>query len=106
LEALFAGDDAAEWIKRLRAQRVPCGAVNSLSEILSDPHLQARNGVIEMEHPTVGSLRMLSSPIHLSETPPVYQRHPPLLGEHSREILHELEYSSSEIKDLQDRRVV
>lgn len=106
LDALFAGDDAAEWIKRLRVERIPCGAVNSLSEILSDPHLQDRNGIIEMEHPTVGSLKMLSNPLHLSETPPVYQRHPPLLGEHSQEIMKELGYSSGEIKDLQNRRVV
>jgi formyl-CoA transferase/CoA:oxalate CoA-transferase len=106
LDAHFARKDASEWIEGLRAERIPCGAVNSLTDILADAHLQDREGLVELEHPTVGPLKMLSNPLHLSATPPVYERHPPTLGEHSQEILHELGYSTEEIRELEDIGVV
>ena len=100
LDELFLQMDADEWLEKLRAERIPCGAVNSLPDLLEDAHFLARNGLVEMEHPTVGAFQMLSNPIHFSETPPVYERHPPLMGEHNEEILKELGYSAEEMKQM------
>lgn len=97
LDEHFAGQDAAEWLARLQAARIPCGPVNTLPEILADPHFLARGGVVEMDHPVAGRFKMLANPMRFSETPPVYERHPPLLGEHNDEILTELGYTPEEI---------
>jgi crotonobetainyl-CoA:carnitine CoA-transferase CaiB-like acyl-CoA transferase len=106
LEAHFAREDAAVWLEKLKAVRVPCGPVNSLPDILNDEHYLARGGVIEMEHPAVGVLKMLGNPIHFSETPPQYERHPPLLGEHTAEILGELGYSIGEVKSMKEKGIL
>ena len=89
LEAVFVQNDAEFWLKRLRAAEVPCGPINALDETLADPHILARGMVFEMEHP-VGMIKMLGSPLHLSETPVIYRRRPPLLGEHTEEVLKEI----------------
>jgi crotonobetainyl-CoA:carnitine CoA-transferase CaiB-like acyl-CoA transferase len=86
LDEQFARRDAAEWLEQLEAARIPCGPVNSLADILSDEHFLARGGVAE-----------LSNPLHFSESPIDYQRHPPLLGEHCDEILTGLGYPADEI---------
>lgn len=101
LDAHFAGRDADVWLKQLREARIPCGPVNSLADILNDEHFLARGGVLEMAHPAAGQLRMLANPIHFSETPPIYQLHPPLLGQHTEEVLAEVGFSPDEILAFQ-----
>lgn len=105
LDEHFATRDAAEWLEKLEAVRVPCGPVNSLPEILSDEHYLSRGGVVEMEHPAVGPFKMLANPIHFSETPPEYNRYPPLLGEHTAEILGELGYDTVVIEQMKQAGV-
>jgi crotonobetainyl-CoA:carnitine CoA-transferase CaiB-like acyl-CoA transferase len=100
LDELFLTRDAQDWLDGLRAERIPCGAVNTLPDILADAHFLERNGLVEMEHPTAGPIKMLAHPIHFSETPPVYDRHPPLMGEHNEEILGELGYSAADISAM------
>jgi crotonobetainyl-CoA:carnitine CoA-transferase CaiB-like acyl-CoA transferase len=87
-------------LAKLRSARIPCGPVNTLSDILSDEHFLARGGVVELDHPLVGTVKMLANPIRLSETPPIYRRHPPTLGEHNEEILLELGYSAADIAEF------
>ncbi len=89
LENIFAQQDAEYWLEKIRSAEIPCGAINALDEALNDPHIQHRGLIIEMEHP-LGTIKMLGSPLHLSETPVTYRRRPPLLGEHTQEITAEL----------------
>ncbi|WP_418318463.1 CaiB/BaiF CoA transferase family protein [Piscinibacter sakaiensis] len=79
----------ADWLAALEAAKVPCGPINDLAEAFADPHVQARGMAVEMPHPLAGSLKLVASPLKMSATPVSYRRPPPLLGEHSDEILAE-----------------
>lgn len=100
LEAHFSQKEADTWLEKLREARIPCGQVNSLTDILNDDHFRERGGVVDMPHPVVKDLKVLANPIHFSETPPRYEQHPPLLGEHTEEILEGLGYSDVDIAEL------
>jgi len=97
---------ADEWLDGLRAADVPVGKINSVSEALADPHLLERNFIVEVEHPTLGMLRSLATPILMSMTPLRYELHPPLLGEQTAQILAEMGYSEEQIKGFQSAGVV
>jgi crotonobetainyl-CoA:carnitine CoA-transferase CaiB-like acyl-CoA transferase len=101
LDVHFARRDADEWLQRLKEARIPCGPVNTLADILSDEHFLARGGLLAMDHPLAGRLQMLANPIHFSETPPAYDRCPPLLGQQTEEVLAEVGYSPAEIAAFQ-----
>ena len=88
LEAIFIRQDAEHWLEKIRSVDIPCGPINTLDEALNDPHVQHRGMVVELEHP-LGTLKVLGSPLRLSETPVTYRRRPPLLGEHTEEVLRE-----------------
>lgn len=106
LDAHFRQHSAEYWLERLRQARIPCGPVNTLPDILNDEHFLARGGVIEMNHPLVGHFKALANPIHFSETPAIYKSHPPLLGEHTGDILQELGYDPQEIEIFRDSGVI
>lgn len=89
LEAIFIEEDAAHWLEQLRAAEIPSGPINALDETLNDPQILARSMVFEMKH-EVGAIKMLGNPINLSGTPITYRLPPPLLGEHTTEVLNEL----------------
>jgi crotonobetainyl-CoA:carnitine CoA-transferase CaiB-like acyl-CoA transferase len=78
-----------EWMTVLSDAGIPCGRINDLAGVFADPHLAARGLFVDLPHPTIGSVRAIGSPLHLSETPPVMRRAAPLLGEHTREVLAE-----------------
>ena len=79
-----------EWLQRLRAARVPCGPVNDVAHALADVQVRARNMVVEIRHPEGGSFRTTGNPIKLSETPGESFGPPPLLGQHTDEVLARL----------------
>ena len=81
LQEEFLLRSTEEWLPRLRAAGIPCGPINTVSQIFHDPHIQAREFVWECEHPTAGNIKLSGSPIHLSETPTRLYKAPPLLGE-------------------------
>ena len=89
-----------EWIERLEAEGVPCGPINSIGEMLADPQTQARDMVVELEHPQVGRTRALGLPIKLSATPGAVKRPAPTYGQHTREVLAEFGFSAGEIEAL------
>lgn len=106
IEEKLAQRDAAEWIELLEQAGIPAGPIYSIPEMLQDAHVRARGFVIEQEHPTAGVLRALASPLHLSETPATYRLPPPLLGQHTDEILAELGFSAEDIRDLHEAGAV
>jgi formyl-CoA transferase len=81
LQEVLLQKESETWLTELRAAGIPCGAINSVSQVFSDPHIQARGLVWECEHPTAGTIKLVGSPLHLSETPARLYKAPPLLGE-------------------------
>lgn len=90
LEETFAQRSTAEWLSLLETVDVPAGPVNDVAQALSHPQVAAREMVQEVAHPGIGAVKMVASPLKLSSTPPTIRRHPPMLGEHTGEILEEL----------------
>jgi len=76
-----------EWIVLLEAAGVPCGPINNIAQVFSDPQIVARGMKIRMTHPTAGEIPLVASPIRMSATPPAYTLPPPRLGEHTRAVL-------------------
>ncbi len=81
--------DKADWLTALEAAKVPCGAINDLAEVFADPHIKERRMTVEVQHPLAGAVPIVASPMKLSSTPVQYLRAPPLLGEHTQELLNE-----------------
>jgi formyl-CoA transferase len=105
-QALESGKTAA-WIEKLRAAGVPCGPINSVAEALTDPHTLARDMVRTVKHPTVGDLKMVGIPFRFSGTPGAIRRAPPLLGQHTEEVLGaELGLSIERIAQLRAEKVI
>ena len=95
-----------EWIAALEAANVPCGAINRIDQVFADPQAVARGLTIAMEHAT-GTMDLVASPLRLSRTPPEYRSAPPLLGQHTDEILGGLlAIQPSEIEALRRAKVV
>ncbi len=103
-EALLKKPVAA-WVKQLEGGGVPCGPINELSDVFADPQVLHRDMLQEVEHPTLGKLKQTGIPIKFSETKGSITRHPPLLGEHTGEILLELGYTAGDVDRLKTDEV-
>jgi len=94
------------WLTQLEAAKVPCGPINNLDEVFTDPQVQARGMTIPMTHPLSDRLKVVANPIKLSATPVQYHRAPPLLGQHTEELLSEAGLSAMEIQALREQGVI
>ena len=96
----------AEWLAALDAAKVPCGPINHLGEVFADPQVLARGMVQTVAHPHHDALPLVASPMKLSATPVQLRRPPPLLGQHSDEVLAELGFSTEQVAQLRAQGVV
>lgn len=105
LQSIFIQKPKQEWIELMESLRIPSGPVNTVSEILNDPHIKEREMVVEKEHPDIGTLKMLGIPIKFSRTNGSIEEVPPRLGEHTELILSQLGFSEKEIQSLEEEGV-
>ncbi|MFC5476634.1 CaiB/BaiF CoA transferase family protein [Massilia suwonensis] len=96
-----------EWIAALEAVGVPCGPINDVGEVFANEQVQARRMAVELPHPSAGKVKLVRSPMKMSATPATSDKAPPLLGQHTEEVLRDvLGRSGEEIAALRARGVV
>ena len=102
LKPIFMEKTVNAWLE-LIGEKFPCGPINTLEQVFSMPHVKEREMLVEMEHPTIGALPLVGSPLKMSGTPVSYRLPPPLMGQHTKDILSEtLGYSEERINELQE----
>jgi formyl-CoA transferase len=106
LAPLLAGQPVAHWLELFERAGIPCGRVRSVPEALEGPQVAARGLLLELAHPRVGSARYVGSPIGLDGAARGSLRPPPLLGQHTEEVLAELGLDAAEVADLRGERVI
>ena len=106
LEIMTRRKTKAQWISLLEAANVPCGPINNFEEVFDNEQVKARGVQIEVPHPTAGVMKLVASPMRLSETPVEVRMAPPTLGQHTEEILRErLNLSPQAINELQTKGI-
>jgi crotonobetainyl-CoA:carnitine CoA-transferase CaiB-like acyl-CoA transferase len=107
LESALRAHPRALWIERLTSVGVPCGSVRDLHEVFSDPQVNARHMLAELEHATAGAVKLIGTPLKFSETPSVIRTAPPVLGQHTNTVLSsDLGFGPDEIASLRAAHVI
>ena len=106
MEEVFQRDTTANWLSRLEQAGVPAGPIYNLAEVYADPHVRAREMVVEHEHPVAGRVRNIGIPVKLSDTPGRIARPAPTLGQHTDEVLEWLGLEKATIKRLRESGIV
>ncbi|WP_018133071.1 CaiB/BaiF CoA transferase family protein [Effusibacillus pohliae] len=106
LQAEFLRKSCKEWQELCTSAGIPAGPIYNLQQLFDDPHVAARDMKIEMSHPTAGQIRLVGSPLKLSRSRVEIKRHPPLAGEHTREILREYGFADEQIDDWLARNIL
>ncbi len=106
LQQEFLRKPVADWVQQIEEGGVPCGPINELSDVFADPQVLSRDMLLEIPHPTLGKIKQAGIPIKFSRTQGSIGRHPPLLGEHTREVLLQLGYSEDDLKRLKEEEAI
>jgi formyl-CoA transferase len=107
LEDLFRQYEIAHWLFVLESIGVPCGPINSIDQLSDDPQVKAREMVIQVVHPSSGIIKMVASPLKIPTAPVEVRLPPPMLGEHTEQILHDLlGYDQKAVKGLRTAQVI
>jgi crotonobetainyl-CoA:carnitine CoA-transferase CaiB-like acyl-CoA transferase len=107
LEGILKTRTKADWLSALEAAKVPCGAINTLDEVFADPQVKERAMVRTWPHPIKPDLRLVASPIKLSRTPVREDLPPPMLGQHTAQVLQEvLGWSPEQVGALRAQGVI
>ncbi len=106
LEELTRQKTTEEWVKVMEDAGVPCGRIRTLDQVLSDPHVNIREMVVEKEHPKAGMVKLTGVPTKLSLTPGDVSSPPPTLGQHTEEILKSIGYSDASIEEFKNNGIV
>jgi crotonobetainyl-CoA:carnitine CoA-transferase CaiB-like acyl-CoA transferase len=106
LQPIFRGGSRDEWLRRLFEKDVPAAPINTLDEVFADPQVREYGFPIEIEHPKMGKMKLVGNAVDMSRTPPRIDQPPPMLGEHTEEILQSLGYDGPAIAFLRDKGVI
>jgi formyl-CoA transferase len=107
LQKRFQERSSAEWSDALLDAGIPCGPINAIDQVFADPQILARDMLLELDHPTAGTVKLAGSPLKLSRTPVRIQEAPPLLGQHTEEILSRyLGYGQPDVAQLRAEGVI
>ena len=106
IEAITSTQPRAQWLALFEANDIPCGPINDYAQVFRDPHLAAREMSLPIDHPVLGAMRALGSPIKMSATPTNAHRRAPLLGEHTDAVLNAYGFTDAEISALRAARAI
>jgi crotonobetainyl-CoA:carnitine CoA-transferase CaiB-like acyl-CoA transferase len=106
LESRLQGKPIQEWLELFSQHNIPCGPIATMDQVFNHPQVIARDMVAHMDHPEAGEIKLVGSPIKLSRTKTKIERHPPIAGEHTAEILQQAGYSQEEIEHLKEKNII
>jgi crotonobetainyl-CoA:carnitine CoA-transferase CaiB-like acyl-CoA transferase len=106
LTTIFRAGRRDDWLRRLIDKDVPAAPINTLDEVFADPQVKSYGFPIEVEHPKMGKMKLIGNAVDMSRTPPSIDRPPPLLGEHTDEILNALGYDADALASLRAKGVI
>jgi crotonobetainyl-CoA:carnitine CoA-transferase CaiB-like acyl-CoA transferase len=102
----FQTRTTSEWVETIGNAGVPCGPINRISDVVTDPQVLSRDMMLSIPHPQVPDLKVPGSPLKLADTPPTVRHYPPSLGEHNEEVLTEMGYGKEEVVRFKDEGVI
>lgn len=107
LDTVFKAKTINEWLEVLEAAGIPCAPINTVDKIVNDPHIKAREMIVDLEHPVAGHMKVPGVPIKMSATPGSVDTPAPLLGQHTDELLKELlGLSKEQIDELRAKKAI